>query len=261
MSIRIRMYWVDAFAEKLFEGNPAVVCPLPHWPGDDLLQAIATENNLSETAFVVRNANGYHLRWFTPTAEMDLCGHATLATAHVLFAELGETTPALHFETLSGTLGVTREGRALAMDFPSRPAVTCPMPDALARGLGVTPREVLSAADYLVVLDSEDAVRGLSPDQDALRQLDLRGVIVTAPGRSHDFVSRFFAPNFGVPEDPVTGSAHCTLAPYWAARLGKASLHARQISKRGGDVWCRLEGSRVVLTGHAVVYMRGEIDL
>lgn len=255
------MYWVDAFAQRLFEGNPAVVCPLPHWMNDDILQAIAAENNLSETAFIVPQGDAYHLRWFTPVAEMDLCGHATLATAHVLYAELGETRPALHFDTLSGRLTVTREGQMLAMDFPARPATPCVAPEALLRGLGATPREVLVAADYMAVFDSEDDVRAIVPNVQALGELDRRGVIVTAPGRSHDFVSRFFAPSVGIAEDPVTGSAHCTLAPYWSERLGKTSLHARQVSKRGGDVRCRIEGSRVVLAGQAVVYMVGEVRL
>lgn len=260
--MKIQQYQVDAFARRVFEGNPAAVCPLEHWLSDEVLQAIAEENNLSETAFFARTGHRFHLRWFTPVAEVDLCGHATLAAAHVVFDLLGHEGQDVCFDTRSGPLTVVREGTALAMDFPARPPVSCAAPAALLRGLrGLHPVEVLAADDYVVVLADESAVRALAPDHEAFKALDRRGVVVTAPGRDVDFVSRFFAPALGVPEDPVTGSAHCELAPYWAPILGKTDLHARQVSRRGGEVRCRLRGDRVVLVGHAVLFMTGEIVL
>ena len=257
--MRIKQYQIDAFTTRIFGGNPAAVCPLDAWLEDSLLQAIAEENNLSETAFFVKTGNGFHLRWFTPVAEVDLCGHATLATAHVIFEMLGYAKPSIAFETRSGILTVAKNGSLLVMDFPSVPPAPCSTPDALLAGLGLQPVEVLAAADYLVVLDSEEAVRSVKPDFAKLAELDLRGVIVTAPGLNADFVSRFFGPKLGIPEDPVTGSAHCTLAPYWSAKLGKNILSARQISKRGGDIQCELNGNRVALAGHAVTFMEAEI--
>lgn len=257
--MKIRQYQVDAFAARVFAGNPAAVCPLDSWIDDDLLQSIAAENNLSETAFFVRTNAGFELRWFTPVAEVRLCGHATLATAHVLFEHLGHTQPVIRFETLSGPLMVERKGASLIMDFPSTPPQPCVPPDALLDGLGRRPDAVLATEDYLAVFDSEDTVRNLTPDFAQLCALDLRGVIVTAPGKDVDFVSRFFAPKFGIPEDPVTGSAHCALAPYWSAKLGKALMRARQISKRGGDIQCELAGNRVKLEGQAVTFMQADI--
>lgn len=260
--MKIRLFQVDAFARRLFEGNPAAVCPLEAWLEDDLLQAIAEENNLSETAFFVPAGTGFELRWFTPLAEVDLCGHATLASAHVLFEELGYAETVIRFATRSGELRVERRNGLLAMDFPARAPLPCAAPSALVGGLGAQPAEVLAADDYVVVFDSEAAVRALAPDMARLRELGLRGVCATAPGAGAvDFVSRFFAPAVGVPEDPVTGSAHCQLAPYWAARLGKNRLRARQVSTRGGDVACELRGDRVILAGGAVTFMQGEIDL
>lgn len=257
--MRIKQYQVDAFTTRIFGGNPAAVCLLDTWLEDSLLQAIAAENNLSETAFFVRMENGFHLRWFTPVAEIDLCGHATLATAHVLFEILSYTKPTITFETRSGILTVEKKGELLVMNFPSAPPVTCVAPSALLAGLVIQPVEVLAADDYLVVYDSEETVRSIKPDFAKLATLDLRGVIVTARGRDVDFVSRFFAPKFGIPEDPVTGSAHCALTPYWSARLGKQILNARQISRRGGDIQCELKGNRVALAGHAVTFMEAEI--
>jgi PhzF family phenazine biosynthesis protein len=251
----IRQYQVDAFTTRAFAGNPAAVCPLAAWLDDSLMQAIAEENNLAETAFFVPSARGFRLRWFTPVREVELCGHATLAAAHVLFEILGYAEPAIVFETLSGELIVKRHGKLLEMDFPAQPATACPIPEALVKGLGCEPLEVLTAADYLAVFDSEETVRALTPDHAALSRLDRRGVIVTAPGKDVDFVSRFFAPRYGVPEDPVTGSAHCELAPYWAKRLGKDALVARQVSKRGGELLCELKGDRVLLCGSAVTVM------
>lgn len=258
--MKIKQYQVDAFASRVFEGNPAAVCPLASWLDDSILQAIAAENNLSETAFFVPTDKGFHLRWFTPVTEIDLCGHATLASAHVIFEILGYPQKAIVFESRSGELTVERQGSLLAMDFPSRPPQPCPLPDALGEGLGQVPLEVWAADDYVAVFADEAAIRALSPDFAKLSQLNLRGVVATAPGRQVDFVSRFFAPKLGIPEDPVTGSAHCELAPYWSARLGKNSLMARQVSRRGGDLSCRTNGNRVVLAGQAVTFMAAEID-
>ena len=259
--MKLKQYQVDAFTKRIFAGNPAAVCPLDAWLPDDLLQAIAAENNLSDTAYFVPSARGYALRWFTPVAEVDLCGHATLATAHVLYDQLGYQGESITFETRSGDLIVRRDGTALVMDFPAAPPVRCGAPSALVDGLGVEPLEVWAAGDYMAVLDSEERVRNLQPNQTALSQLDLRGVIITAAGSDVDFVSRFFAPKYGIPEDPVTGSAHCILAPYWGEQLGKQTLTARQVSARGGEIGCMLQGDRVFLTGHAVVFMVGEIYL
>jgi PhzF family phenazine biosynthesis protein len=261
LNMKIKQYQVDAFAGRVFEGNPAAVCPLDAWLPDALLQAIAAENNLSETAFFVPEGDGFRLRWFTPVAEVDLCGHATLASAHVILNILGHASERAEFETKSGRLSVERDGEMLAMDFPAQPPQPCETPRELVVGLGAEPALVLAADDYIAVFDSEDAVRALAPDVGILHELMLRGVCVTAPGTNHDFVSRFFAPKVGIPEDPVTGSAHCELAPYWASRLGRQDMQARQISKRGGDVHCRLQGERVILSGHAVTFMVGEIDI
>lgn len=259
--MQLKMYQVDAFASRVFEGNPASICPLPAWLDVDVMQAIAEENNLSETAFFVADGEAFQLRWFTPNKEVDLCGHATLATAHVLYTQLGYSQAQAVFHTRSGALTVARQGDLLVMDFPAIPAQPCAPPTALIEGLGCAPIEVRAADDYLVVLDDPEQVRHLAPDMAALSRLDRRGVCVTAPGHDVDFVSRFFAPKYGVPEDPVTGSAHCMLTPYWAARLGKARLQARQVSARGGDVLCELRGERVLLSGRAVTYMVAEVSL
>ena len=259
--MKLPLYQIDAFAERPFQGNPAAVCPLEAWLPDAVLQAIAEENNLAETAFFVAEAGGYRLRWFTPTAEVDLCGHATLAAAHVLFAGACREQTEIRFESRSGTLRVLREGELLTLDFPAQVGVRCDTPGPLVEGLGATPRECYRAMDYLAVFESEQEVAALSPDFRRLLALDLRGVIVTAPGSSEDFVSRFFAPKFGVDEDPVTGSAHCTLAPYWAERLGKATLTAMQISKRTGRLGCRMEGDRVFISGRTVTYLEGQIQI
>ena len=221
------------------------------------MQSIALENNLSETAFFVRNGAVYDLRWFTPACEVDLCGHATLASAFVVFEYLDCAAELVRFQTRSGELRVRRNGELLTMDFPQ----PCDPSPALAAALGKPPRELGAARDYLAVYDSEDEVRALAPDMRALAALDRFAVIVTAPGKDADFVSRFFAPAHGVDEDPVTGSAHCTLVPYWAARLGKTGLHALQVSARGGELWCELEGGRVFMSGHAVRYLEGKILL
>jgi predicted PhzF superfamily epimerase YddE/YHI9 len=257
--MKIRQYQVDAFAARVFEGNPAAVCPLEGWLDDHLLQAIAAENNLSETAFFVPAEEGFELRWFTPLKEVELCGHATLAAAHVLFAHLGYAGKRISFETRSGALFVERKGPQLEMDFPACPPAPCALPALLAEGLGQRPTQVLAADDYMAVFESEAVIRAIAPDHALLGRLDLRGVIVTAPGVEVDFVSRFFAPRFGIPEDPVTGSAHCQLAPYWARKLGKNSLTARQLSRRGGEMTCEVKADRVLLSGSAVTFMEAEI--
>jgi len=237
------------------------VCPLPRWPHDAVLQAIAAENNLSETAYFVAAGDAFELRWFTPMAEVDLCGHATLASAFVLFELLDYRKPAVRFATRSGELVVTQRGEELEMDFPVRVPRPCAAPADLLAGLGVPVLEVFTADDYVAVLESEAQVRELEPDLTPLLRLDLRGVAVTARGREVDFVSRFFAPKHGIAEDPVTGSLHCVLTPYWAARLGKQKLRARQLSRRGGAVSCELKGERVSLCGRAVKFMEGQIEL
>ena len=257
--MKIKQYQVDAFASQAFEGNPAAVCPLESWLDDGLLQAIAEENNLSETAFLVPSKKGFQLRWFTPLREVDLCGHATLAAAHVIFEALGYDKPVITFETRSGELFVKKKGPQLEMDFPACPPVPCELPEILAEGLGQRPIEVWAADDYLAVFDSEATIRAITPNPALLGQLDLRGVIITAPGTEVDFVSRMFAPKYGIPEDPVTGSAHCALAPYWASKLGKNILSARQVSKRGGNLTCEVKADRVFLSGCAVTFMEAEI--
>lgn len=259
--MKIKQYHVDAFARRVFEGNPAAVCPLAAWLEDELLQAIAAENNLSETAFFVQTEHGIQLRWFTPEVEVDLCGHATLAAAHVLFTILGYAQQVIEFETLSGKLAVERKDGSLIMNFPARSPSPCAPPQALSEGLGLRPLEVLAADDYIAVFASETEIRTLSPNFLKLCELDLRGVCVTAPGTAVDFVSRFFAPKLGVFEDPVTGSAHCELAPYWASQLGKTTLKAFQASKRGGEMECVVKGDRILLKGTAVTFMNAEIDL
>ena len=257
--MKLPLYQVDAFSSRIFGGNPAGVCPLQSWLDYDVMQSIAAENNLAETAFFVAGPDRYHLRWFTPTSEVDLCGHATLASAWVLFEKLGVTASEVSFDTRSGVLTVRRDGPLLSMDFPSRAGESCDAPAALLAGLGLRSAEVLKARDYLVVLESEDAVRAVKPDFAKLMEVDTFGIIVTGPGRQADFVSRFFAPRMGVPEDPVTGSSHCTLIPYWAGRLGKPKLKAHQASARGGELFCENLGARVSIAGHAVLYLEGSI--
>lgn len=259
--MKLRMFQVDAFAERVFEGNPAAVCPLDAWLDDSLLQAIAEENNLSETAFFVPVGEAFELRWFTPVAEVDLCGHATLASAHVLYRHLGYSKASIRFLTRSGALIVSQSHRGLSMDFPVVPLQPAQAPEALIAGLGTQPQQVLAAFDYVAVYESEDEVRSLLPDYSQLRLVGLRGVVATAPGEAADFVSRCFFPKLGVNEDPVTGSAHCELAPYWSARLGRSELQARQLSRRGGSVGCTVRGERVLLSGSAVDFMTAEIEL
>jgi PhzF family phenazine biosynthesis protein len=259
----IPIYQADAFTNVLFGGNPAAICPLDNWLPDATMQQIALENNLAETAFFVKNQNGYLLRWFTPELEIDLCGHATLASAHILFTELGYGSDTINFDTVkAGTLTITRSEGKYAMDFPSRPPVSADIPEGLIEALGgKTPKEVLRSRDYFLVYDNEEDILNIVPDHSALAKIETLGIIVTAPGKDVDFVSRFFAPAAGVPEDPVTGSAHCNLIPYWAEKLGKTTLHAYQVSARRGELWCELMGDRVVMAGEAVTYLRGQIEL
>jgi PhzF family phenazine biosynthesis protein len=257
----IDIYQVDAFASNNFEGNPAAVCPLDSWLPDDLLVSIADENNLSETAFFVREGERFHLRWFTPEAEVDLCGHATLATAHVLFKHLHHPGGKVCFKTRSGDLLVEKTSHGYAMDFPATMPVATDIPDQLLDALGISKARVLAAYDYVVVIDSEDTLISLNPDFNRLAKVDLRGVLVTAPGKDVDFVSRCFFPKLRVNEDPVTGSAHCELAPYWAEQLGKSRLTGRQLSKRSGLVECEMNNDRVTLIGTAIDYLHGQITI
>tara|TARA_B100000315_G_scaffold33440_1_gene28134 strand:- start:212 stop:991 length:780 start_codon:yes stop_codon:yes gene_type:complete len=257
--VKLSLFQVDTFTNEVFSGNPAAVCSLGEWIDDSLLQAIAGENNLSETAFFVKSENHYDLRWFTPITEVDLCGHATLAAAFVLFNEYKISAKEIIFHTKSGPLTVEQKGELLEMDFPMQLPIACDVPDDLIKGLGKKPAEVLSSDDYLAVFDSESEVRNIKPDFERLKRLSFRGVIVTSRGKKADFVSRFFAPKLGINEDPVTGSAHCSLAPYWERRLKKSKLHALQISPRGGELYCEVLDERVLISGKAVKFMQGEI--
>lgn len=259
MNETLAYYHVVAFATRIGAGNPAGVCPLPRWLDATAMQAIAAENNLSETAFFVKEGDGYALRWFTPTLEIDLCGHATLAAAFVIFERLDTNARAITFHSKSGPLVVTKQDNYMAMRFPRRPPEPCETPEALVRGLGRTPKEVRRARDYMAVFETEDEVRALAPDMAALASLDAVGTIATAPGKEADFVSRFFAPRAGVPEDPVTGSAHSTLIPFWAERLGKPRLRALQVSPRGGELLCEDLGNAVSMAGKAAMYVEGTI--
>lgn len=255
------MFQVDAFTDRVFSGNPAAVVPLDAWLDDQVLQAIAEENNLSETAFFVKNDAGFELRWFTPAEEVDLCGHATLATAHVIFTHLSHQHPEIVFQTRSGPLSVSRSEGGYTMNFPAALLMASDLPSALSKGLGKPPKEVFAAFDYVAIFETEDEIKALSPDFAELQKLGLRGVVATAPGTDVDFVSRCFFPKLRVDEDPVTGSAHCELAPYWARQLNKDTLSARQLSKRGGRIDCGVQGERVFLTGQAVDFMLAEIQI
>jgi PhzF family phenazine biosynthesis protein len=261
--MQIPLYQIDAFTDRLFAGNPAAICLLEDWLDDPLLQAIALENNLSETAFLVRRGDDYELRWFTPTVEVDLCGHATLASAHLVLDHLEPGRRSVSFSTRkAGVLTVERQDGWLAMDFPARPPTPSLSLDSLDRALGCRPSQVLKARDLVAVFEDAKTVQGLRPDFAAVAALECWALIVTAPGEDGiDFVSRFFAPGHGVPEDPVTGSAHCTLVPYWAKRLGKTELTARQLSARGGALRCRLENDRVIIAGQATLYLEGRVHL
>jgi len=259
--MKLPIYQVDAFTSRVFAGNPAAVVLLEEWLPDELLQGIAMENNLSETAFVVPRGATFDLRWFTPKVEVDLCGHATLASAHVIFGKGDAPGDEVVFESRGGTLRVRRAGDMLAMDFPARPPRRIPDDPSVTAALGAAPDELHEARDLMAVFGSQADIEALEPDFAVMGGLGAFAIIVTAPGDACDFVSRFFAPAVGIPEDPVTGSAHCTLTPYWSARLGKSGLHALQVSARGGELHCEHRGDRVVLKGRAVDYLRGEIEV
>jgi PhzF family phenazine biosynthesis protein len=259
--MKIPYYHIDAFASARFSGNPAGVCVLQEWLPDEVLQKIAFENNLSETAFVVAKQDLFELRWFTPVREVSLCGHATLATAFVIFEYRRYTEPIIHFQSKSGVLTVERDGAVLVLDFPARQTEPCDTPEALVQGLGKTPFEVRRAKSYMAIFASPEDIVSIKPDMQWLGQLDCSGIIVTAPGDQVDFVSRFFAPRLGIPEDPVTGSSHCSLIPYWAERLSKKKLTARQLSARGGELFCEHAGERVKIGGRAATYLSGEIEI
>ena len=260
-AIELTLYQVDAFADRHFEGNPAAVIPLETWLPDDVMQSIAEENNISETAFFVPTEKGFHIRWFTPTSEVNLCGHATLAAAYVLYNFPGYDKDRIEFDSRSGTLSVLRKEDWLVMDFPSQPPVPCDVPDEIVKAFGKTPIECLRSEDYVVVFECESDITSIKPDMDYLKRLDLRGVIITAESNQYDFVSRFFAPKYGIDEDPVTGSTYTQLTPYWSGRLGKTRLTAKQISHSGGELICELHGDRVLISGKAVKYLEGKIEI
>lgn len=261
--MRSPIFQVDAFTTRRFAGNPAAVMPMDRFPNDEVLQALAAENNLAETAFFVRDGGDYRLRWFTPTTEVPLCGHATLASAAVVMERLEPGRKVVVFHSASGPLTVRRAGDRYVMDFPARTSERAAAPPGIAAALGAEPVEVFgSPFNYLVLMESAAVVRTLKPDLAAIARIDSPGMIVTAPGDGdYDFVSRYFAPAKGIPEDPVTGGAHCMLAPYWAKRLGKTEFRAYQASKRGGEIVCRLAGNRVELEGSCVFYLEGEVEI
>lgn len=260
--MKFPLYWVDAFTSRAFGGNPAGVVPLAEWPDDALMQRMAFEHGLAETAFFVRTGPArFQLRWFTPAVEVELCGHATLAAAFTLFTQLGQAGDVITFDSKSGPLVVTRRGDRLELDFPAQPATPAAPSEQLARALGRVPVAFLRAkVRWLCVYATADEVIGLRPDHALLAKIVPGRITVTAPGRDCDFVSRSFVPDAGIPEDPVTGSAHCTSVPYWAGVTGRTQFHARQVSARGGELWCELAGDRVKIAGHAVLYMKAEIE-
>lgn len=259
--MRIPIYQIDAFTSEQFKGNPAAVCVLEEWIQDGVMQKISKENNLSETAFVVKKEDIYELRWFTPKKEIDLCGHATLATAYVIFTYLEKDICKVRFNTKSGILEVLREEKLLTMFFPTREGKKCLAPKELLSGLGKHPKEVYKSRDYMAVYENIDDIKDMNLDMEELKKLDSFGIIVTAKGKENDFVSRYFAPKAGVNEDPVTGSAHCTLIPYWSKILKKSKLVAYQISKRGGTLYCEDLGEKVKISGEAVAYLEGYINI
>jgi predicted PhzF superfamily epimerase YddE/YHI9 len=261
--LELKMYQVDAFANEVFQGNPAAVVPLDEWLSESQLQSIATENNLSETAFFTARPDGsYDIRWFTPTHEAPLCGHATLASAYVVFNHLDTSAENVEFHSMTGPLGVNRDQDMLILDFPSLKLHRCVAPEAMVKGLGIDPIDcfkTIEDTNYYGLLGSEQEVLSVRPNLAELEKLFPYGIVVTARGEQSDFVSRYFAPGAGIPEDPVTGSIHSGLVPYWAGRLGKKKLYARQLSKRGGELQCEYLGERVAIGGKAVQYFEGTI--
>jgi len=259
--MQLKIYQIDAFATKIFEGNPAMVCTLESWISDELMQQIASENNLSETAFFVKENEGYHLRWFTPKAEVDMCGHATLASAYVLFECMGYEKKSIEFSTKSGILHVRKEANLYLMDFPIQAIEPCDIWEPIERAFGVKPIATFASMDYIVVFENEEDVLHAKPNLALLKELDLRGVCISAKSKKYDFVTRFFAPKIGVNEDPVTGSAFTQLVSYWADVLGKEQFHAKQVSPRGGEVHCVVKGDRVEISGGGVLYLDGVIEV
>ncbi len=260
--MKLKIFQADAFASSLFKGNPAAIVPLSEWLPEQLMQQIAAENNLSETAFFIPEGDHFHIRWFTPKAEVKLCGHATLATAHVLFNELNFQKTQIVFNSKSGLLKVEKLGEKLQLDFPADLAQPFEQVPVFAEALGFEPLATFKGrTDYLLLFDSEEIIRNMNPNFHLLKQTDARGIIVTAKGNEVDFVSRFFAPGVGIDEDPVTGSAHTTLVSFWSAKLHKTEFTALQLSERGGELWCSLVGDRVLIAGKAVTYLRGEIEV
>jgi PhzF family phenazine biosynthesis protein len=255
------IYKVDAFTDRLFGGNPAAVCPLEDWLADDLMQKLASENNLSETAFFLKENDIYHIRWFTPEYEIDLCGHATLASSYIIFNHLNHASDTINFTCKSGLLQVKKKGELIELNFPSRMPVDCETPEALLKGINIKPNKILKSRDYFLVYDDEKTIDQIVPDFTFLNQLDVVGVIVTAPGREVDFVSRFFVPNSVIGEDPATGSAHCNLIPYWAKELNKKQLTATQVSPRRAQFICENKDDRVLMAGNVVLYLKGEYYL
>lgn len=261
--MKLTIYQVDAFAENVFQGNPAAVIPLQDWVGDDLMQKIALENNLSETAYFVKTDTGFHIRWFTPTFEIDLCGHATLASAYIIKNFIEPHLAEINFTTQkAGTLRAMANDGMYTLDFPSRMPQPATAPDKLLKSLNITTAvEVLKSRDYFIVLPNEEAVKNVEPDFSLMKEVETVGVIITAKGQSADVVSRCFYPRAGIPEDPVTGSAHCNIVPYWSEKLGKKKIFCKQLSARGGDLHCELEGDRVLMSGKCVLFLQGEINI
>ncbi len=259
--MELSLYHIDAFASDLFKGNPAAVCPLDAWLPYNIMQKIAFENNLSETAFFVQKGNGFHIRWFSPTNEVDLCGHATLATAFVIFNILNYSQNIIEFDSKSGLLKVIKDEDNLILNFPAQPPTPCNTPQEIINALNITPIECLKSEDLIVVLNEESDVQDMEPDFEVFKKFDLRGMIITAQSEKYDFVARCFFPGLGIEEDPVTGSAYTQLAPYWATKLGKSLFSAKQLSARGGELICELYNDRVLISGKAVKYMEGKITI
>lgn len=259
--MKLFIYHIDAFADKAFEGNPAAVVPLTQWLPDETLQAIAEQNNLAETAFYIPSGSGFHIRWFTPTKEVKLCGHATLASAYVLFNIIGHSADVIEFQSLSGPLRVSQNESLLTLDFPSQPPQICNIPDAVIKGLGRTPVACLRNEDLIAVFERKEDVAEIAPDHHYIKQLDIRALIATAPSSDFDFVARVFAPRYGIPEDPVTGSAYTQLMPYWSERIGRTVLTAKQLSPRGGKLSCEIRGDRIHISGAARKYLEGTIEI
>jgi PhzF family phenazine biosynthesis protein len=257
----LKLYQIDAFANKAFEGNPAAVCPLDSWLPDELMQSIAEENNLAETAFFVAEGEGYFIRWFAPYEEVKLCGHATLASAYVLFNILGFTGDRISFESKSGILSVSREDDWLVLDFPAQRPEPCETPIEIIEAFEAAPKECLKYEDYVVIFDKAEEVQNATPNLEVLKNWDCRGVIISSLSEEYDFIARFFAPSIGIPEDPVTGSAYTQLVPYWAKRISKNKFHVKQVSSRGGELLCELIGDRVLIAGKAIKYLEGVVEI